>query len=231
MSLKILYEDGHILVCVKPSGIATQTAKATAQDMVSLIKNYLVQKGASRNPYLGVVHRLDQPVSGLLVFAKTQKAAAALSKQLQEETANKEYLALCLGHLPHSEGKLTHYLKKDKASNLAVVTGDWDKEGKYAQLSYRVEDQRENSSLLSIRLKTGRFHQIRAQLLAIGNPLLGDRKYKTEESEKESLRQQIHSVALCANRLTFTHPITGKQMDFTLDREDLPLWYERKKEP
>ena len=230
MNIKLAYEDEHILVCVKPPGIATQTAKTTVQDMVSLIKNYLVQKGASRNPYLGVVHRLDQPVSGLLVFAKTQKAAAALSKQLQGEAANKEYLALCLGHLPSPEGKLIHYLKKDRISNQAVVTGAQDKEGKYAELSYRAEEYGNNSSLLSVRLKTGRFHQIRAQFLAAGNPLLGDRKYKTEESEKESLRQQIGSVALCANGLSLIHPITGKQMNFTLDREDLLLWYKRGRE-
>ena len=110
------------------------------------------------------------------------------------------------------------------------MTGAQDKEGKYAELSYRAEEYGNNSSLLSVRLKTGRFHQIRAQFLAAGNPLLGDRKYKTEESEKESLRQQIGSVALCANGLSLIHPITGKPMNFTLDREDLPLWYKKGRE-
>lgn len=230
VDIKILYEDEHILVCVKPVGIATQTAKLAAQDMVSLIKNYLVQKGFPRNPYLGIVHRLDQPVSGILVFAKTKEAAAGLSRQLKDEAAGKEYLALCLGRLPRQEGEFVHYLKKDKAAGMAVVTKQEDKEGKQAVLSYHVEREEENSTLVRIRLKTGRFHQIRAQFLAAGYPLLGDGRYKTAESEGESCRRNIRSVALCAVSLSFDYPIADKKrpvperMNFTLDKEDLPAW-------
>ncbi|MBQ9990111.1 MAG: RluA family pseudouridine synthase [Lachnospiraceae bacterium] len=231
MQPKILYEDDQILVVYKPVGVATQTAKMASQDMVSIMKNYLVRKGSLRDPYLGVVHRLDQPVSGILVFGKTKAATAALSSQIGQDEAGKEYLALCLGRLSKEEGTLIHYLKKNKADHLATVTDEKDKEGKRAELSYRVIERRENSTLVRIRLKTGRFHQIRAQFLAAGHPLLGDRKYKTADSEAESSRLKLQSVALCAVSLSFTHPgdssrkaETAKEMNFTLDREDLPLW-------
>lgn len=236
MQPKILYEDEQILVCVKPAGTATQTAKTASQDMVSIIKNYLVQKGSLRDPYLGIVHRLDQPVSGILVFGKTKTAAAELGRQLQGDEAGKEYLALCLGKLQKEEGTLVHYLKKDKLTGLAVVTDEKDREGKRAELSYAVEEKRENATLVRIRLKTGRFHQIRVQFLEAGHPLLGDKKYKTAASEEESRKQQLQSVALCAVSLSFKYPKTGsrrgkgsakaavKEMNFTLDREDIPSW-------
>lgn len=227
MQFKVYYEDKDILVCLKPAGIAVQTARMADQDMVSLIKNYLVQQGSLRDPYLGVIHRLDQPVGGLLVFAKTKKAAAALSRQIGGEGAHKEYLALCFGHLPAKEGTLIHYLKKDKAAGKALITKEQDKEGKRAQLSYCTKASLAGCSLLRIQLKTGRFHQIRAQLSAVGNPLLGDKKYGNPESEKESAAQGISSVALLACSLSFQHPSTGKRMEFTIDREDLPKWCRR----
>ncbi len=231
MQLNLYYEDKDILVCFKPAGVATQTSRMADRDMVSLVKNYLVQKGSPRDPYLGVIHRLDQPVSGLLVFAKNKRAAAALSHQLGKEAAHKEYLALCWGRPLQEEGALVHYLKKDKAAKRAVVTSEQDKEGKRAELIYQVEGLeakcQSSSTLLRIRLKTGRFHQIRAQLSAIGHPLLGDRKYGNEESEQKAGEQGITSVALCACSLGFKHPFTGEQMEFTLKREDLPLWDKR----
>ena len=219
MEIKILYEDKNMLICLKPVGVATQTSRPADQDMVSLMKNYLARQEALKDPYLGVIHRLDQPVSGILVFTKTKQAAASLSKQ----EMNKEYLALCYGMPPEEEKTLIHYLKKD--GHLATITDEWDKEGKRAELTYRMEEKRENSAVLRIWLKTGRFHQIRAQLSAIGHPLLGDRKYSLPESEAESRCRGINSVALCACGLGIIHPITKEKMKFTLDREDLPLWY------
>ena len=121
MQLNIIYEDKDILVCFKPAGIATQTAKISGQDMVSLIKNYLAKKENTKNPYVGVIHRLDQPVSGLLVFAKNQKAAGVLSKQIQDGSANKDYIAMCSGILNEKSEKLTHYIMKDSATKLAKV--------------------------------------------------------------------------------------------------------------
>ncbi len=227
MQPKIYYEDKDILVCLKPAGIATQTARMADRDMVSLIKNYLVRQGSPRNPYLGVIHRLDQPVGGLLVFAKNKRSAASLSHQSGGEEAHKEYLALCLGHLPAKEAVLVHYLKKDKAAGRAIITDEQDKEGKRAELSYRTEALEESASLLRIRLKTGRFHQIRAQLSAIGHPLLGDKKYGNPESEQESAARQIATTALLACSLGFNHPVTGKRMEFVMNGEDLPQWCRR----
>ncbi len=227
MQFKIYDEDEDILVCLKPVGLAVQTARMAEQDMVSLIKNYLVQQGAGRDPYLGLIHRLDQPVGGLLVFAKGKKAAASLSRQMGKEGVHKEYLALCLGHLPSPEGTLVHYLKKDKASGKALITNEQDKEGKRAELSYCTKAVWENCSLLRIRLKTGRFHQIRAQLSAAGHPLLGEKKYGNQESQQKSAARGITSVALFACRLGFCHPSTKKRMEFIVDREDLPQWCQR----
>jgi len=121
MIQNIIYEDNDILICFKPAGIATQTAKLSSQDMVSLIKNYLAKQTKEKSPYVGVIHRLDQPVSGLLVFAKNQKAAASLSKQIQDGSANKDYMAFCTGILKEKAGTLIHYIAKDAKTNLAKV--------------------------------------------------------------------------------------------------------------
>ena len=112
MQLEIIYEDKDILVCFKPAGVATQTASFSSQDMVSILKNYLAKQTKEKDPYVGVIHRLDQPVSGLLVFAKNQKAAASLSKQIQDGNANKDYIACCSGILENKSGTLMHYIKK-----------------------------------------------------------------------------------------------------------------------
>ena len=119
MQLEVIYEDKDILVCFKPAGVATQTASLSSQDMVSMIKNYLAKQTKEKSPYVGVIHRLDQPVSGLLVFAKNQKAAAVLSKEIQDGTANKDYIACCSGILEKKTGKLIHYIMKDPVTKLA----------------------------------------------------------------------------------------------------------------
>lgn len=228
MQLKVYYEDKDILVCLKKAGIATQTCDLRQQDMVTLVKKYLVQqKGSERDPYLGLIHRLDQPVSGLLVFAKNKCSAARLSRQLSGEEAHKEYFALCAGTFSESEGRLVHYLKKDRMTRLAQVTDGQDIQGKRAELLYQVKTRQEECTLLRIQLITGRFHQIRAQLSAAGHPLLGDRKYGNSESERISLVKEINTVALCACRLSFVHPTGGKNMDFLINREDLPKWCKR----
>ena len=220
MQLEIIYEDREILVCFKPAGVATQTAKLSSQDMVSLIKNYLAKQKGDKSPYVGVIHRLDQPVSGLLVFAKNQKAAASLSRQIQDGNANKDYLALCEGTLEAKEGTLVHYIMKNSVTNLAkaiteneykslyenVVVNRKDKEQekslyKKAILTYEVEKEFEDSSIIKIHLQTGRFHQIRAQFSFIGHALLGDAKYGTATSRNVSMKKRINKIALCAYRL------------------------------
>lgn len=219
MQTKIIYEDDHILVCHKPAGLATQSAKVGQPDMVSELKNYLTKqvKGA---PYLGVVHRLDQPVEGLLVFAKTQAAAGKLTAQLAGGTLNKQYYALVCGKPAKEAGELVDYLRKE--GNLAKVSNNQDKEAKKAVLQYRIlsgmqlEDD-QYISLLDIHIDTGRFHQIRAQLANAGWPILGDGKYGSELSVEVSKKLKIRNVALYAYRLELKHPATGKQLEFSIE--------------
>lgn len=256
MDLNIIYEDKDILVCFKPAGIATQTASLSSQDMVSLLKNYLAKQNGSKSPYVGVIHRLDQPVSGLLVFAKNQKAAASLSRQIQDGNANKDYIAFCFGVLKEKQGTLLHYIKKDsvtksariideeqfikskenaKVLNVGMQTIDQkqtekkesclETDYKKAVLKYEVETEFEDSSIIKVHLQTGRFHQIRTQFSFIGHALLGDAKYGTDESRKLSMKKRINKIALCAYRLVFRHPSTGKKMEFVLDEKYLPRWY------
>ena len=228
--MKIIYEDRDILVCFKPAGIATQTSSLGEQDMVSLIKNYLVKQGSGKDPYLGIVHRLDQPVSGLLVFGKNKKSSTVVLKE-------KEYYALCSGKLVQKEGELKHSLWKNPRTKKAEIIGDKEnrnvpvspgkkdgKDVKEARLTYRLVKEEEETSLVRVTLDTGRFHQIRAQFSAIGHPLLGDKKYGDERSMELSRKKQIRTIALCAWHLRFLHPVTKKEMEFYLQEEDLPAW-------
>lgn len=247
MQLDIIYEDKDVLVCFKPAGIAAQTAKLSSQDMVSIIKNYLAKQGGEKSPYVGVIHRLDQPVSGLLVFAKNQKAAGLLSRQIQDGNANKDYIALCEGTLEVKKGTLVHYIVKDSITKSAKVKSEEDykqyvnleensrelkKESEWisykkAILTYEVEKELQESSIIKIHLQTGRFHQIRAQFSHIGHALLGDSKYCSPKSREISMKNRINKIALCAYRLVFIHPSSGEKMEFVLDEKHLPQWYER----
>ena len=241
MELNVIYEDKDILICYKPAGIATQTAKLSGQDMVSLLKNYLAKKENIKNPYVGVIHRLDQPVSGLLVFAKNQKAAGNLSKQIQDGNANKDYIAMCSGILDEKAGELTHYIRKDSATKLAKALdensflkmqaekNEESNEYKKAILTYEVEKETEDCSIIKVHLQTGRFHQIRAQFSCMGHSLLGDAKYGTPVSRELSMKKRMNKIALCANHLTLKHPTTGKEMDFALGEKYLPRWYKEMK--
>lgn len=218
-NVEIIYEDSHLLVCAKPSGVPVQTKSIGTQDMESILKSYLSQSGKGTNPYIGVIHRLDQPVEGLLVFAKTPAAAKALNSQITSGSFGKHYLAVtCTVPVP-PEGTLCDYLVKDGRSNTSRVCGKNEKDAKYAKLSYQVAAVKELPSekaadsqplaLVRIQLMTGRHHQIRVQFAHAGAPLLGDRKYNPKASETH------FPVALCAYRLCFTHPVTKKPMEFT----------------
>ena len=212
----ILYEDKEIIVCHKAAGIAVQSARIGMPDMESTLKNYLVAKNPGKMPYLGVVHRLDQPVEGLLVLAKTKQAAAGLSKQLQAGTLNKQYYALVYRgaeEIP-KEGILADYLWKNPQTQKAEIVAQASGKGKQAKLHYRVMTGKDDIALLDVRIETGRFHQIRAQLAHAGFPILGDQKYGTQTSMERSEELGIKNVSLFAYALTFTHPKTGKQMEF-----------------
>ncbi len=210
---RILYEDNYILVCHKPAGIATQTARIGQADMVSEMENYLARSRAR----IYVVHRLDQPVEGILVFAKQQAAAAALSAQAAGDEMEKEYLALVCDlrgeDAADGSGILTDCLLKDGKTNTSRVVPSEVKGAKEARLSYEILRE-ELPKIVKIRLYTGRHHQIRVQMANAGMPLLGDRKYAPKEAIAMSESLGIRDVALCAYRLSFIHPQTKERMQF-----------------
>ena len=220
----ILFEDKDIIVCRKPAGIAVQNARIGAMDMESSLKNYLSFKsGNVRNvPYLAVVHRLDQPVEGLLVFARTPQAAAKLSKDLQNGSLKKYYHALVPLHpaLDDQTGHLTDYLLKDGRTNLSRVVSPGNKNAKKAELDWKFcgqyEYNGEGYALVEIELFTGRHHQIRVQMAHAQMPLLGDNKYASKDSARLSEITGICHTALFASRLILKHPVSGKMLEYTL---------------
>lgn len=199
--LKIIYEDNHLIVVIKKPNIPVQLDESNDLDLQSIIKEYLKTKyNKTGNVYLGIVHRLDRPVGGIMVFAKTSKAASRLSKNIQNHEFKKEYLAVIRGNIPNS-GALKNYLaRKDKKAY--VTTAD---KGKYAELSYKVIAKKEDLNLLKIDLKTGRHHQIRVQFQNIGFPLFGDQFYGEKNKEQ---------IALFAYKLSFNHPVTKELLTF-----------------
>lgn len=229
MQTQIVYEDEAVLVIRKPAGLATESAGIGQKDVVSELKNYVAKKNPGKMPYLGVVHRLDQPVEGLLVFAKTKKAAENLTVQLGKGTLKKEYLAVVCGKVPENTGRLVDYLAKEKGMAVVKDAADAqakkdadvqsekaaDPQAKKAVLTYTKKAETEKFTLLAVQIETGRFHQIRAQLSHAGFPILGDEKYGSEESKELSREKKIRFTALCAASLSFRHPVTGKIMAFT----------------
>ena len=214
MNLQILHEDEHIIVCYKPAGIPTQTKKLGEQDMVSLLKNYL--KGG----YVSVIHRLDQPVEGLLVFAKTPFAAKELNIGLQGAGFGKHYKAVLWGVPNQKKATLEDYLVKDGRTNTSRVCEPSEKDAKKAVLSYEViatgKEDDKDISLVKVKLDTGRHHQIRVQMANMGCPIWGDAKYNTAMVQDRRFRH----IALCAYRLEFIHPKTKKQMEFEIEPKE-----------
>lgn len=241
---RILYEDNDIIVCHKPAGIATQTARVGQADMVSEITNYLVmttkgntschgtgnkvEHATGSGPYVGVVHRLDQPVEGVLVFAKNRNAAAGLGKQIQENRMEKYYYAVVCGRNFEPCGELRDYLLKDGKTNTSRVVPPEMKDAKKAVLDYKVLEEQTceetadtalRIALVEIRLHTGRHHQIRVQMSHAGMSLLGDYKYADAETVKISEQMHMKKIALCAYRLSFVHPKTGRKHEFKIEPE------------
>lgn len=203
--LDLLYEDDMVLVVHKPSGTAVQTRSFGQKDMESLLKNYLAGKGVSG--YLGIVHRLDQPVEGVMVFAKTPKAAAALSAQAAGTDMKKEYLAVVCGTPEVPKAELRDFLLKDGRTNTSRVVPEGTKGAKEAVLFYEILGTAKEHCLVRVELKTGRHHQIRVQMAHAGTPLCGDYKYNSGAVYGQ--------VGLCAYRLSFVHPGNGKRMTFS----------------
>lgn len=219
MKPEILFEDPDILVCHKPAGTAVQTASFSSQDMVSLLKNHLMRQARKEGttikgePYLAVIHRLDQPVEGILVFGKTRQAASALNRQLTKGEFGKYYEAITEGTPPSPSGTLCDYLVKDARTNLSSVCSEDCPGAKQAILDYQIIDQTVQDekiySHLLIHLHTGRHHQIRVQLSHAGCPILGDRKYHPDGLS-------VRRLHLCACKLDFRHPVTQKALHFEI---------------
>lgn len=234
--LEILYEDKDILVVVKPAGIESQTSRRLEPDMVSEIKNHLHRKAQENkklsttlstkastalvDPYVGVIHRLDKPVRGVMVYAKSPKAAAQLSRQVQEGKLEKIYQAVICGKPVDNVGKYVDYLLKDGKTNTSRIVDKSASGAKRAELEYQILEEKELEdgemrSLVEIHLHTGRHHQIRVQFAAHGTPLAGDAKYGADAASASGICTRREALALCAVRLSFFHPVTGKRMEFS----------------
>lgn len=217
--LDIRYEDKDIIVCIKPAGTASETKRAGQQDMASLLRNYRHRRG--EEPYIGLIHRLDQPVEGILVFGKNPRSSAALSRQLAQGAFCKDYLAVTQGDMPAREGKLLDYLKKDGRSNTSHIAHAGDAQAKKAELWYQVLETDADGhlvhNLVKIRLLTGRHHQIRVQMAHLGTPLAGDRKYGRQYGEASGAGGgYTGGLGLCAFGLQFMHPVTKEEMKFQI---------------
>lgn len=209
MNLNILYEDNHIIVVEKMPNIPSQGDKTGDKDMLSLIKQYIKEKyNKPGDVYLGLIHRLDRPVGGVMVFAKTSKAAARLSEQVRNKELKKEYLVVADGKFENSTGHLENYLLKNERNNLSKVVKEGTKNSKLAILDYEVIKYNEDIdlSVVKIYLHTGRHHQIRVQLANLGHSIYGDQKYGTRGHGKQ--------IALWAYKLTFNHPTTKEKLSF-----------------
>lgn len=212
-NLKVIFEDNHIIVVEKTPNIPSQSDKTGDIDMLTIVKQYIKEKyNKPGNVYLGLVHRLDRPVGGIMIFAKTSKSAGRLSEQVREKVFKKKYLAVVDGKVDKRSGSLEDYLYKDERNNMSKVVNKDKKNAKIAKLDYEVITYNEvkNLSLLKINLHTGRHHQIRVQLSNFGHSIFGDQKYGN--------RGQGKQIALWAYELTIKHPITKEEITF----KDLP---------
>ncbi len=202
--INIIYEDNHLLVVEKPINIPVQADSSNNKDLLTILKEYLKEKYKKPgNVYLGLVHRLDRPVGGVMVFAKTSKAASRLSKQVKEKTIKKTYMAVVEGK-PNKERTLKDKLEKDPKTNITKVSPN----GKEAILNYKVINTKDNLSLVQINLITGRSHQIRVQFSSRNYPLYGDQKYNKNPKKDQ--------IALFAQKLEFIHPTTKEKLIFEL---------------
>ena len=210
--LDILYEDKDVIVVIKPAGVQSQSADSFHDDMVSLLKKHIAgsrREGTDGEPYIGVVHRLDTMVEGVMVYAKTRDAAAQLSRQVRDGDIGKRYQAVLCGIPKDKTGHLTDYLVQDARTNMSRVAKASDAGAKQAELTYRLLDKKfvggEQLSRVEIELITGRHHQIRVQFASRGWPVLGDIKYGSRKADR---------LYLVSGEISFTHPRTKKKMTF-----------------
>lgn len=212
--IKILYEDNHVIVVVKPINVPVQLDDSKDVDLLTMLKSYLKEKFQKPgNVYLGLVHRLDRPVSGVMVFAKTSKAASRLSEQVRTHQIIKKYYAVVEGKFDCNFGSMKDKLLKNSQTNTTIVS----EEGKEAILNYKVIDFKKGYSLVDIDLVTGRSHQIRVQFSSRNHALYGDQRYNKNSKVGEQ-------IALFSYYLAFNHPITKEKMEFFFEKPNSFPW-------
>lgn len=210
--VKVIYEDNHLLVVEKPVNILSQGDDTNDKDMVNLLKQYVKEKyNKPGNVYIGLVHRLDRPVGGAMVFAKTSKAASRLSEQVRNKSFKKTYRAVIHGTMNKEEDVLKDYLYKNKKTNMVSVVNKNHEEAKNAELSYETLSKKEGLSLVEIDLKTGRSHQIRVQFASRKHPLFGDQRYG------QHINKVGQQISLWSHKIEIIHPTTKEEMEFVCE--------------
>ncbi|MDE6582689.1 MAG: RNA pseudouridine synthase [Duncaniella sp.] len=217
--MQVVYEDNHIIIVNKAPGEIVQGDKTGDEPLVETVKRWIKEKyDKPGNVFLGVVHRLDRPVGGLVVFAKTSKALTRMNEMFREGNVKKTYWAIPRNRPPHDADRLIHYITSTERNNKSYASPTPRKDAKEAALSYRLLASSDRYHLLEVNLETGRKHQIRVQLAAIGCPLRGDLKYGDRRSNPDG------SISLMARRITFIHPVSGETIDVTAPLPDDSLW-------
>lgn len=214
-NITILFEDNHLLAIHKPAGVLSQEDYSGEPDVLTLCKAYLKREyNKPGNVFLGLVHRLDRPVAGVMLLAKTSKAASRISEQIRKRTVKKRYLAVVEGN-PGDNGMLVHYLLKDRDTNRVKVVDPGNSNAQKSELTFQKTDQKKNLALLNISLITGRPHQIRVQLSHEGFPIVGDSKYGQSTSSE---------IALFASELEVIHPTLKKPVNITATPLNTSPW-------
>ncbi|WP_223034223.1 RluA family pseudouridine synthase [Hanstruepera marina] len=218
-NLQVLYEDNHIIIVNKRTGDIVQGDKTGDKPLSEVVKDFIKEKyNKPGNVYLGIVHRLDRPTTGIVLFSKTSKALPRLNKLFSEKKAKKTYWALVKNKPPKTKDTLVHWLKKNPKNNKSTAYIKDTIDSKKAILHYTTLKQLDNFYLLEIALETGRHHQIRSQLSSIGCPIKGDLKYGFNRSNKDA------SISLHARKLEFTHPVSKENISVTAPLPDNPVW-------
>ena len=218
-NLQVLHEDNHVIIVNKRVGDIVQGDKTGDKPLSEVVKSYIKEKyNKPGNVYLGVVHRLDRPTSGIVLFSKTSKALPRLNKLFQQKDAKKTYWAVVKNRPPKDKDVLVHYLKRNPKQNKSFAHKNEVPDSKKAILEYRILKELNNYFLLEIDLQTGRHHQIRSQLSAIGCPIKGDLKYGFDRSNKDA------GIHLHARKLEFIHPVKNEPIEVIAEVPDEPLW-------
>ena len=218
-NLEVLFEDNHLIIINKKSGDIVQGDKTGDKPLSDIVKEYIKEKyNKPGKVFLGVVHRLDRPTSGVIIFARTSKALERLNKMLRERSISKIYWAVVKNNLKKEKDTLIHFLKKNSRNNKSTVFIRETEGSKKAILHYFVSKKLDNYSLLVINLETGRHHQIRAQLSYVGNPIKGDLKYGSSRSNKDG------SIHLHARKISFIHPVNKENISIIASTPDEVIW-------